>query len=490
MSRVVVIGAGLGGLAAAARLARLRHDVVVAEAGDVVGGHLRSVSRDSFSWDTGPAVVTLPAALRDLFLKTGKPLETVVELQPVEPSAQLRFADGTSVDIPNTGVGDVAAAFDAALGGRSGTAWLDFHEHATGLWNRLRGPMVEGLLPSRRELLLRDPRLLRTLTSRRTLRDEARRFFDDPRQQLWLEHYALAFGADPRRAPAWLAIWPYVEQTFRAWTVPGGIRRLVEAVHERAVSRGAVVDTGTRVVAITTAAGRVDGVRLEDGRVLPADVVVSDIDAGRLYDELLPPGTQPRAAPPAARSCAVFTLFLGLRGKTAGVRQRTLLFSSRPDHELDAVFGDPARPPMDPCVSVHVSRDVAHAPEGGEAWTLQVAAPRHGDGPGAVDWRADGAATGCAERLLDRIAAGGLDVRDRIVVMEHRSPADAEQSTSTPGGSGYGTAAHGPRAAWLRAANRSSVPGLFLVGSSAHPGGGVPSVTMSAAIVAEMIGRA
>ena len=487
MSRVVVVGAGLGGLAAAARLARLRHEVVVVEAADVVGGAIGQLSHDGFAWDTGPTFLTLPAALRDLFLKTGKPLETVLELEPLDPLAHCRFADGSTIELPNTGVVDVAAAFEDAFGGGRGEAWRGFHGHAAAVWTSARGALMESQLPSRAELMRR-PRLARAVAPRRTLRDEAARFFRDPRQRMLLERYATESGSDPRRAPAWLSTRPYVEQTFRAWTVPGGMRRVVDVVHQRALDRGVAVRTGARVDGITTAAGRVNGVRLADGEVLPADVVVSDVDARQLYGGLLDTSRPPAFAAPLGASR--FTVFLGLRGVTPEVLQRSLLFAAGPDAELESVFGANAAPVDDPTMSVHASRDAAHAPEGDEAWTVQVAAPRHGQGAGAVDWAAGGVAAGYARHLLDRLAARGLDVRHRVVVAEHRSPADIERATAAPGGAAYGAAEHGARAAWLRAVNRSPVPGLFLVGGSAHPGGGIPSVTMSAALVADMVGRA
>lgn len=489
MSRVVVVGAGLGGLAAAARLSRLRHDVVVVEAADAVGGQLGRATRDGFAWDTGANFVTLPAALRDLFLKTGKPLESVVELEPLEPLARLAFPEGTLLDLPNTGVHDVAAAFDDALGGGSGDAWRRFHAHAAEVWAATRGPLMESTLPPRGDVLRR-PRLGRALAPRRTLRDVGTRFFSDPRQRAFVGRYALEVGADPRHAPSWLCVRPYVEQTFRGWTVRGGIRRLVDAVHDRAVERGADVRTGTRVVAVTTAGGRVDGVRLEDGEVLPADIVVSDADAWQLYGDLLTPDSSRNAAAPGTQSASVFTVLLGVHGVTPDVPQRTLLFPGDGDAELDAVFGERADVVDDPTMSVHVRRDSSHAPAGDEAWTIQVAAPRQGTGAGAIDWSVEGVAPSYAQLIVDRLAAHGLDVRDRVVVTEHRSPAEVESITATPGGAAYGTSLHGARAAWSPAANRSPMPGLFLVGATAHPGGGIPSVTMSAAIVAELVGRA
>jgi phytoene dehydrogenase-like protein len=313
------------------------------------------------------------------------------------------------------------------------------------------------------------------LSARRTLRDVGERFFSDPRLRLLVERYATDQGSDPRRAPSWLCIRPYVEHTFRAWTVAGGMRVLVEALHQRAVERGVVVRTGAHVVAVTTAAGRVDGVRLADGEVLPADIVVSTVEQ-----------------PPSGRtepSTSVFTLMLGLRGQSTDMARRTLLFPLHGDAELDDVFGDPARPVDEPTLSLHISRDAAHAPAGDEAWTIQVVAPRHGSGPGAAAWT-DDVADDYAQRLVDDLALRGIEVRDRIVASTHRSPADIEKATAVTGGAAYGVALHGRRAAWSPAGNVSSMPGLFLAGAWAHPGGGVPSVTMSAAIVAEQVSRA
>src|SRR3954471_320817 len=493
LARVVVIGGGLGGLAAAARLARLRHDVVVVEAANVVGGMLGRHTSGSFGWDTGPTSVTLPATLRDLFLKTGRPLETVVELEPLEPLAHYRFADGTQMDLPNTGVADVVAHFDAALGGRAGGEWREFHDFSAQMWTVVRGPFVESPLTGLRDvtrLAVRHPRQLAAVVGLRSLRDVGREFFRNERQQVLLDHQATRTGADPRRAPGALAVLPYIEQTFGGWSVRGGMRQLADAVHDRAVQRGAVVQTGMPVVAVTTSAGRVDGVRLADARHLATDVVVSDVDVGHLYGDLLAHAPSRRRRPRLPPTASAFTVMLGLRGRTPAPRRHSVLFPLDTEAELDAVFGAAARPAREPTIDVYVSHDPADAPAGCEAWTVRVAAPRHAAGPGAVDWTDDGLATGYAHHLVGRLAARGFDVRDRIDVLAHRSPADIEQAAGSPGGAIHGRSADGVLATFRRPANRSTVPGLFLVGGSAHPGAGIPLVTMSAALVADMIGRA
>src|SRR3954468_16566356 len=146
LARIVVVGGGLGGLAVAARLARMRHDVVLVERSESGGGKRGELSRDGFRFDTGPSLVTLPATLRDLFLKTGRPLEEVLDLQPLEMLAHYRFPDGTELDLPNSGVNAIASSFQDAFGGRAGPNWTRFHERAERMWAMARTPFVESPL--------------------------------------------------------------------------------------------------------------------------------------------------------------------------------------------------------------------------------------------------------------------------------------------------------------------------------------------------------
>ncbi len=488
MARVVVIGAGVGGLAVAARLATLGHSVTVCEQAPVVGGKLGSYSRDGFRFDTGPSLLTLPAVFRDLFIQTGKPLESVLEIVPVDPIASYRFADGTRFDAPNTGLLDYCAALNAALGSGAGHDWGRLMARAGRMWQATRGPFLESALGGPTDLLRQSSRLrdLATIAPWRSLRSLGERYLRDPRLRVLLERYATYTGSDPRRAPAVLATVPYVEQTFAAWYVRGGLHRLAEAISDRAVERGANIRTHCPVSAVELDGGRVSGVRLAWGERLAADVVVSNVDADRLYADLLPtPGPLARLRK-ATPSLAGFVLLLGVRGRTAGQAHHTVLFPADYDAEFDAIFGPDPGPVDDPTIYLAVPGDPAVAPPGSEAWFVLVNAPRHGP----VDWDAPGFADRYADHLLALMARRGIDVRDRLLFREIRTPADLERATGAVGGAIYGSSSNGPRAAFLRPANRSPVPGLFLVGGSSHPGGGLPLVAMSAAIVAGLIGPA
>jgi phytoene desaturase len=501
VARVVVIGAGMGGLSVAARLATIGHQVVVCEQGPTWGGKLGSFTRDGFGFDTGPSLLTLPAVYRDLFVKTGKPLEDSVELLPVDPVVRYRFPavpghDVAWLDVPNASRARMHRALDETLGVGAGADWDRFLDRAHQVWQVTRGPFLESPLAGGRDLvrLARRPSDVRAVAPWQTLRQVGRRQLRDPRLRMMLDRYATYTGSDPRRAPAALAVVPYVEQTFGAWYVAGGLRVLGAAVHERALLRGVTVRTDAAVAAVTLDAGRVSGVRLQDGEKVPADVVVSDADARHLYDDLLPRevgGAARRRLRRATPSLSGFVLLLALRGRTPGLAHHTVLFPDDYDAEFDAVFGRGARPVDDPTVYVSAPDDPAMRPDDGhESWFVLVNAPRHGSGPGAVDWTRDGLAASYADRVLDVMARRGLDVRRRVLWREVRTPADLERDTWSPGGAIYGTSSNGARAAFLRPSNASPVPGLFLVGGSAHPGGGLPLVGLSAAIVAGLVGPA
>lgn len=497
VARVVVVGAGLGGLAAAARLAAAGHAVTVLEQAPQVGGKLGWYARDGHGFDTGPSLVTLPQVLEDLFAATGAPLSQVLPLQRLDPAVAYRFADGTTTAVPGHR-DDVPARLDADLGPGSGAQWAALLTRAEAMWRATEQPFLRTPLAGAATLarLARNTADLRTVAPGRTLRGLGRRYLTDPRLRMLLDRYATYSGSDPRRAPAALLTVPYAEQAFGSWYVPGGLRRLPEAVAARAEERGAVLRTGTAVTEVLVTGDRVAGVRLADGEVLPADVVVCNADAASLYGRLLPREAPVRRARAALQrvtpSSSGFVLLLALRGRTPGLAHHTVLFPTDYDAEFDALFGrgGPSRPVTDPTVYVSAPDDPATRPDpDSESWFVLVNAPRHEPGTG-VDWAAPGLADRYADQVLATMAARGLDVRDRVRWRVVRTPADLERETGSPGGSIYGTSSNGARAAFLRPANAAGVPGLFLVGGSAHPGGGLPLVTLSAEIVAGLIGPA
>ncbi|MGA0209974.1 MAG: phytoene desaturase family protein [Candidatus Nanopelagicales bacterium] len=492
MSSVVVIGAGAAGLATAARLAVKGHNVTVLEQSDRVGGKLATYRRDGFAFDTGPSLFTLPAVYRDLFLKTGKALEDEVDLQPVEPGFGYTFADGARVVMPGVDPARCARALGDGLGGRSTEEWRTLMDRAARMWRLTRGPFLQAPLQGWKSLLpLAKPADVRTIAPLTSLRKLGESTLSDPRAVTLLDRYATYTGSDPRRAPAVLATVPYVEQEFGVWHLGGGLGTLADALHRRCLDRGVDVRTGVDVTAITTDHSGVTGV-LADGNFTRADIVVANADAGLVYRDLL---DDPRAKDPSRSiqrsdaSLAGFVLLLALRGRTPGLQHHNVWFPADYDAEFDAIFGDDPHPVEDPAIYVCAPDDPAMRPDDDhESWFILVNAPRH-DPQHGVDWSNTSLAESYADRILALLAARGPDVRDRIIWREIRTPADLQRDARAPGGSIYGTSSNGARAAFARPANQSPVPGLYLVGGSTHPGGGLPLVGMGAEITAELIGR-
>ncbi|WP_205471805.1 NAD(P)/FAD-dependent oxidoreductase [Nocardioides sp. SYSU D00038] len=496
MSRVVVVGAGVGGLAAAVRLQARGHRVTVVEQADEVGGKLGTLVRDGFVFDTGPSLLTLPHLLEDVFADTGAPLADVLPLERLDVACRYTFPDRTVLDLPGR-LQEVPAALDAALGAGAGEQWAAFLDRARRIWDVTHRPFLESPV-TLRDLLRLSRRVdhVGVVAPWRDLRSLGARYLRDPRLRMLLDRYATYSGSDPRRAPAALATVPYAEQAWGSWYVPGGLGRIAAALVDRLLLLGGEVRTGALVDEITTGSGRADGVRLADGRRLPADLVVANADAHQVYGHLLDPAApRTRRVRTALRrtvpSASGHVQLLALADPPVDQPHHHVLFAEDYDSEFDAVFGHrgPPRPAERPTVYVSAPHDPAVVPHpSAGAWFVLVTAPRH-DPHRGTDWDAP-ALSSYGDRVLDLMAERGLDVRDRVRRRTTLTPADLARRTLTPGGSIYGTSSNGARAAFLRPGNASPVPGLYLVGGSAHPGGGLPLVLLSARIVADLVGTA
>jgi phytoene desaturase len=492
--KVVVVGAGVGGLACAIRLAHAGHRVTVLERGSAPGGKCSRLERDGFRWDAGPSLLTMPWVFEELFAATGSPLAEELELLRVEPVTRYRFADGSAVELS----ADLPRALGAleAWSPGSGADWVRFLGVCAGMW-RASVPFLTGPPPLSRVF---DPHHRLRLAPRRlgggaarpdpldlvrvrpwwTLRQLARACVRDPRLRLVVERFATYAGADPRRAPAALAVAGYVEHAFGAWHPRGGLYELVLAMARRLEALGGELRLDAEVRRIVVAGGRARGVETGAGHE-PADAVVANADEAAVRRDLLDRSHQPergafrwrRASRAAERSVSGLALMVGLRGSTPGLPHHGIAFPHDYDAELDDLFVD-RRPVRDP--TVYVSAPHVTEGSGPDAWFVLVNAPPIGD---AADWEAE------AERLIDR-----LGVRDRIVARHLRTPADLARETGAVGGAIYGAAPHGRLGALRRPGN--SVPGvrgLHLVGGTVHPGGGLPLVALGGARVAAEIGR-
>jgi phytoene desaturase len=512
-NRAIVVGAGVGGLAVAARLASQGWSVTVFEQADTVGGKLGLFERDGFRFDTGPSIITMPQVFEKLFADTGAPLETVLRLRRLNPIARYQFGDGSWLDASASD--DEFLANVEAMRAGNGAQLREFLRRSEAIWDATHETFLEReLRPKDLFAQSRRVRDLLTIAPWKTMRGLAKGKLDDPRLVSFVDRYATYTGSDPRRAPAALASIPHVERAFGGWYIEGGLRELANALADRCRELEVQIETGSDVSQILISARRAEGVVVNGERV-KADVVIANADARHLYADLLG-GKSFRPSLASARrlrerlgstiagadrslrrldrsqpSLSGFVMCLAVLGETPNLAHHNVFFPERYDDEFDDLFGTSPRLVREPTIYASVPHDPLVAPPGHEAWFLLINAPRHtpNDSRAGIDWNASGLAQSYADRILDLMAARGVDIRDRVLWRELRTPADLEARTRAVGGSIYGTSSNGTKAAFLRPANRSPFDGLYLVGGSSHPGGGLPLVTLSAQIVAEMIGR-
>lgn len=489
--KIVVIGAGVGGLACAVRLAKKGHSVTIYEASDYVGGKCRTEWIDGYAFDTGPSLLTLPAVYRDLFLKTGKRLEHILKLEPVDPSFTYIFHDGTRIVFPNLSHNGTVAAISAQLGESAGRDWHELLERAEAMWEASRESFIEGELRSPLQLLKRPDFLtdLRTIAPFTSLRSLTASMTTSPYLQKIIDRYATYTGSDPRKVPAVLLTIAFVEEAFGAWHIQGGLGTLPISLESRAQELGIEIHLNSPVSSIATQNGRAHGVVLSDGREVSADIVVANADADIVYNKLLQPTKETRRARRALKkatpSLSGFSLLLGLRGKS-DLNHHTVYFPENYDDEFDAIF-QRKEPVPDPAIYICNPKDSQMVKnENSESWFVLINAPRH-EPNGGCDWNMPGLKEEYADHIINRMESKGLDIRSRLEVCEIRTPSDLAMRTNAPGGSIYGTSSNGARSAFLRAKNRSPIKNLYCVGGSAHPGGGLPLVGISAEIVAEAV---
>lgn len=497
VANIAVIGAGIGGMSAGARLAKAGHDVTIYENSERSGGKCRTEWFGDYAFDTGPSLLTLPAVYRDLFLKTGKRIEHILNIKPVDPAFNYHFSDGSSVLFPNLSNPNTYNEIEKSYGLVAGNQWKELIKRAERMWEVSREPFIESELKSifsllKRKNLLREIKDIAPFTSLRKLSEKLKL---DPHLQMIVDRYATYTGSDPRSAPAVLLTIAFVESTFGAWHIEGGVGQLSAALEQRCTDLGVNFKFNTLVTQILVKNNQTTGVRTSDGKEIKSDLVVANSDTEYIYNKLLSKDvsgarSERRKLKLATKSLSGFSLLLGLdnlKGKAVPIDHHNVYFPNDYDAEFDDIFTKQI-PVTDPTIYICAPKDF-HMTKGEnkEAWFVLVNAPRH-QVDGGWDWREGGAEYG--QKIIKKLDDLGLNVSARLDFMKYRTPADLENYAMAPGGSIYGSSSNSAASAFLRTKNRSKIKGLFCVGGSSHPGGGLPLVGISAEIVANAIGKA
>ena len=494
--RVAIIGGGLGGLAAACTLAARGASVTLLEAGSSLGGKAAVLERHGFRFDMGPTIVTLPEVLGRIFAEAGQPPGRYLDLRPLDPQWRCFFDDGSCLDLLSN-TAEMTAHLERFADGKTAAGYRRFLDVARDL-HRISDRFffwksIDGLRDTLRVAESFKPSTLKDLATLRIGRSAAatiRGLVSDARVAQMLDHFTQYVGSSPYGSPAVLCGIAHMQTAGGVWYPMGGTRAVPEALTRLAEQLGVELHTGAAVAQIVERDGRAGGVRLDDGAVIPADAVVSNMDSYRTHAELM---SARAAAPFLARrryepACSGVVLYLGLDRRYEHLCHHNFMFSHDPRAEFRAIYrrGEPAEDPT--CyVAAPAGTDPTVAPEGGEALYVLVHVPYLRPDH---DWLELFPAY--RQRILDKLkSCGGMpDIEERIVVESALTPHDIHERYRVLHGAIYGLASHGTAFGAFKPGNRSrDLGGLDLAGGSAHPGPGVPMALMSGWIAADALAQ-
>jgi len=477
---VVVVGAGLGGLACAIHLAAAGREVVVVEREHYPGGRAGKLAVDGYEFDTGPTVLTMPELLEELLATLGESMSDWLSLAPLEPAYRAHYPDGSTLDV-HTDTARMAGEISRLCGPREADGYLRFVEYARKLWALQRRDFIERNLDAPTDLLTLN--LLRLVAAGGFGRLQPRidRYFADPRTRRIFSFQSMYAGLSPHDALALYAVISYLDTVAGVYFPRGGIHAVPRALAGAAEKHGVEFRYGTTVSNVVVRGGRARGVRTADGGFIAADVVVLNPDLPVAYRDLL--GQKPprlRYSP----SCVV--LHVGSTQEYRQIAHHNIHFGRAWKDTFDEVINK-GRLMSDPSILVtNPSRsDPTVAPAGRQ--TYYVLAPVPNLAHRTLDWRS-GLAGIYQQDLVDTLEQRGyLGFGAGAEVTRMITPADwADQgmAAGTPFASAHTLWQTGP----FRPGNlHPALPNVVFVGSGTQPGVGVPMVLMSGKLAAQRI---
>jgi phytoene desaturase len=483
--KAIVIGAGIGGIATAIRLASKGYSVEVHEKNEVPGGKLYLIEKEGYRFDAGPSLFTQPVNIEELFHLAGEDIDSYFEYEKVDIACRYFFENGKILNA-HTHAPSFANEMESVLGEPAGNV-LQYLKDAERVYENVGTIFLNHSLHKMSTWL--HPRILTALKTIRwqymfrTLDQFNRGRFSTQEAVQIFNRFATYNGSNPYRAPGMLSLIPHLEQNQGTFYPKGGMISIPKALVKLAEKKGVKFILNTRVEKIVTVGGFAKGI-ISNGIFCRADVVVSNVDAYYTYKDLLTDDTAASAILKNERSSSALIFYWGMKESFSELHLHNIFFSKNYNEEFDHLF---SRKKFydDPTVYVNITSkmEVGQAPAGCENWFVMVNAPAIAD----ADWQKE--INTLKRNVVDKLSRIlGRDIGAAIQVEEVISPAGIQSRTDSYLGSLYGTSSNSKWAAFLRHPNsKPSIEGLYFTGGSVHPGGGIPLCLKSAAIVSNMV---
>ncbi len=483
--KVIVVGAGIAGIATAIRLAVQGYDVEVFEKNGVVGGKMYLIERNGFLFDAGPSLFTQPQNITALFEYAGEPIDDYLKFSKVSIACKYFFENGVVVNA-FTDQQAFARELSEKLGEPErnvisylkessrvyenvGKIFLNYSLRSISTWLH---PRIFSAIRSVGFSHLFDS--LNTFNRKRFKTNEAIQIFN---------RFATYNGSNPFKAPGMLSLIPHLEQNEGTFYPAGGMISIPRALESLARKKGVKISLGKSVQKIVSDDNKVQGVFV-DGAFCPSDIVVSNVDIFYTYKNLLGDIAKSNKVLKNERSSSALIFYWGINRNFPDLHLHNIFFSNDYQSEFDHLF-DKKTFFHDPTIYINITSKMeeGQAPNGKENWFVMVNAPAKE----GADWTKE--VSDVRRHVIDKLSRiMGADIANCIEEEEVLTPEGIQKRTDSYLGSLYGTSSNSKWAAFLRHANyTTAVKGLFFAGGSVHPGGGIPLCLKSARIVCDLI---
>lgn len=488
-SSAVVIGAGLGGLSAAMRLGSKGYSVTVIDRLDRVGGRGSSVTKNGFRFDLGPTILTVPQVFEKLWKDCGKDFAGDVELVPLDPFYEIRWQDGSRFQVRSSEeemLAEVTRNFPKDLKGYCKFLEDCEKRYVFGFEGLGRRPMNKIW-----DLLKEIPGFIR-LRADRSVYSHVSTRVKDPKFRMALSFHPLFIGGDPRNVTSMYILVSHLEKAFGVHYVKGGVQALADAMANVVKEQGGQVLLNSNVENITLNKQKADGVMLENGLKLNADIVVSNADPGWTYNKLLPNQKKrwtEKKLKKSRWSMGLFVWYFGTkntREKWQDVGHHTIMNGPRYRGLLADIFD---RQFLADDMSIYLHRpsvtDPSVAPKGDDCFYALSPVPNLKTS-NPIDWSKELEGYKNKMRMVLEETIPGFS--DAIIAEHILTPKDFEERYLSPYGSGFSLEPRIFQSAWFRPHNVSEdIENLYLVGAGTHPGAGIPSVVTSSEVLSQLV---
>lgn len=484
----IIIGAGIGGLTTAARLAHDGWKVTILEKEALVGGRAHRIDQDGYRFDTGPTILMMTDVLYDTFAYCGKNLDDYLTLQQLEPNYQVFFPDGEKIEVSSN-----LPRFTkelARIDSKGPEQFYSFFAATAKIYRLARSQFIDRNFDRLTDFINLQAGL--ELVRGRglyKLYNFVSRYFTDPRLRQLFSFQSMYLGVTPYEAPAVYSVVSYMETGLGIWYPKGGMHALPRALAKLCTDLGVTIRTNTAVSQIEIVDKRATGVRLDDASLLTADIVIANADLTYTYQKLIAPEhrlkTPDTKIKKLKQASSALLFYWGVDHRLPGLLHHNVYFSEDFKHNLEEIFHHKVLP-ADPAFYIYVptKTDPSLAPAGKHILYILVPVPNL---ESDVDWLK--AEKQLKARVLERLkTVFGIALAGRIESEATFTPLDFESKFNLTAGSAFGLSHHFFQSGYFRPHNVSrEVRGLYFVGASTYPGSGVPMVTLSGKLVAERV---